>query len=124
MQQRLYRCLRHAQNRRVAQFREYQSRFWQASPLARVRDAAARHAALEARLQAAGLESVGRGRERLLPLVRTLHAVSPLATLARGYAIVKDEHGRILRNADDAPPGTLIEARLAHGHLRAKVQDP
>ena len=124
MEQRLYRCLRHAQNRRVAQFREYQSRFWQASPLARVRDAAARHAALEARLQAAGLESVGRGRERLLPLVRTLHAVSPLATLARGYAIVKDERGRILRNAADAPAGTLIEARLAHGHLRAKVQDP
>ena len=124
MEQRLYRCLRHAQNRRVAQFREYQSRFWQASPLARVRDAAARHAALEARLQAAGLESVGRGRERLLPLVRTLHAVSPLATLARGYAIVKDQQGRILRNADDAPVGTIIEARLAHGHLRAKVQDP
>ena len=124
MEQRLYRCLRHAQNRRVAQFREYQSRFWQASPLARVRDAAARHAALEARLQAAGLESVGRGRERLMPLVRTLQAVSPLATLARGYAIVKDERGRILRNADDAPAGTVIEARLAHGQLRAKVQDP
>jgi exodeoxyribonuclease VII large subunit len=53
-----------------------------------------------------------------------LHAVSPLATLARGYAIVKDERGRILRNAADAPAGTLIEARLAHGHLRAKVQDP
>jgi len=124
MEQRLCRCLRHAQNVRVAQFRECQSRFWQASPLARVRDAAARHAALEGRLQAAGLECVGRGRERLLPLVRTLHAVSPLATLARGYAIVKDERGHILRNAADAPAGTVIEARLAHGHIRAKVQDP
>jgi exodeoxyribonuclease VII large subunit len=124
LERRLRRALRHAQNIRVAQFREYQSRFWQASPLARVRDAAARHAALQARLQAAGLECVGRGRERLLPLVRTLHAVSPLATLARGYAIVKDERGRIVRNADDAPAGTLIEARLAQGHIRAKVQEP
>jgi exodeoxyribonuclease VII large subunit len=123
MEQRLYRCLRHAQNGRVARFRGFQSRFWQASPLARVRDAAARHAALEARLQAAGLESVGRSRERLLPLLRTLHAVSPLATLARGYAIVKNERGEIVRNAEDAPAGTLIEARLAHGHIRAKVQD-
>jgi exodeoxyribonuclease VII large subunit len=50
--------------------------------------------------------------------------VSPLATLARGYAIVKDERGRIVRNADDAPAGTLIEARLAQGHIRAKVQEP
>ncbi len=124
MEPRLYRCLRHAQNQRVALFREFQSRFWQASPLARVRDAAARHAALRARLQAAGLESVGRGRERLLPLERTLRAVSPLATLARGYAIVKDEQGQILRNAADAPAGTLIEALLAQGQLRAKVQDP
>ena len=61
---------------------------------------------------------------REIPLLRTLHAVSPLATLARGYAIVKDEQGRILRNAADAPAGTLIDARLAHGHIRAKVQDP
>jgi exodeoxyribonuclease VII large subunit len=88
-----------------------------------VRDAAARQAALEARLQAAGLECVGRGRERLLPLVRTLHAVSPLATLARGYAIVKNERGEIVRKTQDAPAGTLIEARLAHGNVRAKVQD-
>lgn len=124
MEQRLCRCLRHGQNKRVAQFREYQSRFWQASPIARVRDAAARHAALGSRLQAAGRECVGRARERLLPLVRTLNAVSPLATLARGYAIVIDERGHILRNADDAPAGTWIEARLAHGNIRAKVQEP
>jgi hypothetical protein len=29
-----------------------------------------------------------------------------------------------VRKADDAPVGTLIEARLAQGHIRAKVQDP
>jgi exodeoxyribonuclease VII large subunit len=124
LQGRLVHCLRQVQNQRAAQFREYQSRVWQASPLARVRDAAARHASLEARLSAAAQASVGRSRERLLPLLRTLQAVSPLATLARGYAIVKNEHGQIVRGTDDAPPGTLIEARLAHGHLRAKVQDP
>ncbi len=63
-----------------------------------------------------------RARERLLPLVRTLNAVSPLATLERGYAIVSTEDGEILRNAADVAPGTLIEARLAHGSLRAKVE--
>ena len=45
--------------------------------------------------------------------MRTLNAVSPLATLDRGYAIVSREGGAILRNAADARPGTLIEARLA-----------
>lgn len=122
LEQRMRKCLRHAQSTRGLRFREYQSRLWQASPLARVRDAAARHANLQARLRASGLECVRRGRERLLPLLRTLNAVSPLATLERGYAIVKNEQGQILRNAADAPPGTLIEADLAHGSLRARVE--
>jgi exodeoxyribonuclease VII large subunit len=63
-----------------------------------------------------------RGRERLLPLMSTLHAVSPLATLERGYAIVTTESGEIVRNAAVLGPGTLIEARLAHGRLRARVE--
>ena len=65
-----------------------------------------------------------RARERLLPLVRTLNAVSPLATLERGYAIVSGERGEILRDAAAAAPGTTIEARLAKGRIRAKVEKP
>jgi exodeoxyribonuclease VII large subunit len=61
-------------------------------------------------------------REKLLPLIRTLNAVSPLATLERGYAIVSIEGGAILRNAAHAKPGTVIEARLAQGSVRAKVE--
>jgi exodeoxyribonuclease VII large subunit len=87
-----------------------------------VQRTAARHAALIARLRAAGLAQLHRARERLAPLVRTLHAVSPLATLDRGYAIVSREGGDILRNAEDAAPGTIIEARLAAGRIRAKVE--
>jgi exodeoxyribonuclease VII large subunit len=56
-------------------------------------------------------------------LVRTLNAVSPLATLDRGYAIVSTEAGGILRDAAHAKPGTIIEARLARGRLRAKVEE-
>jgi exodeoxyribonuclease VII large subunit len=94
----------------------------QAGPQARVREAAARHAALDARLRGAGTERVRRARERLTPLERTLNAVSPHATLARGYAIVTAEHGTILRDAAQAPPGTTVEAQLARGRIRAKVQ--
>ena len=61
-------------------------------------------------------------RKKLLPLVRTLNAVSPLATLDRGYAIVSAVGGDILRNAADAKPGTLIDARLAQGSIRARVE--
>ncbi|MEP6886202.1 MAG: exodeoxyribonuclease VII large subunit [Gammaproteobacteria bacterium] len=77
---------------------------------------------LAQRLQRAGRQSISSRREKLLPLVRTLNAVSPLATLERGYAIVSVDGGAILRNAADAKPGTFIEARLAHGRVRAKVE--
>jgi exodeoxyribonuclease VII large subunit len=93
-----------------------------ASPAARLRLTAERHAALWARLQAAQAAQLRRLRERLLPLLRTLNAVSPLATLERGYAIVSIAGGEILRDAAHAPPGTVIEARLAHGRLRATVE--
>jgi len=120
--QRILRALRHTLGARRTRFTADERRLWQASPRARVRGAAVEHAALLARLRGAGLESVRRVRERLQLLERTLQAVSPLATLERGYAIVQNECGEILRDAADAPAGTLIEARLAKGRIRAKVQ--
>jgi exodeoxyribonuclease VII large subunit len=56
---------------------------------------------------------------------RGLEATSPLATLARGYAIVTIEGtGGVVRDAAEAPPGTPIEARLARGTLVARVTRP
>ena len=53
---------------------------------------------------------------------RTLDAVSPLATLGRGFSVVsRAEDGALLRDAAQAPAGTEIEARLARGRLRATV---
>jgi exodeoxyribonuclease VII large subunit len=123
LQQRALRAWRQVLQSRRSTLSDGRSRLWQVSPAGRVRDAAARHAALLSRLQAAGLARVRRARERLLPLVRTLNAVSPLATLERGYAIVSGEDGGILRDAAHAKPGTIIEARLARGRLRAKIEE-
>lgn len=60
-------------------------------------------------------------REDFERAARTLHAVSPLATLERGYAIVLDEAGRVVSDAAAVAPGAAIEARLARGALRATV---
>jgi exodeoxyribonuclease VII large subunit len=122
LEQRLSRALRQIVSDRRSALGEARSRLWQLSPVARLRGTAARHAALLARLRAAGLAQLHRARERLSPLVRTLNAVSPLATLDRGYAIVSLDTAGILRNAADAPPGSIIEARLAMGIIRAKVE--
>jgi exodeoxyribonuclease VII large subunit len=94
------------------------------NPANRLTEQRQRLANLQQRLARGGQSQLRRSRERLMPLVRTLNAVSPLATLDRGYAIVSTESGHILRNAADAAPGMVIEARLAQGRLRAKVEGP
>ena len=65
-----------------------------------------------------------RARLTLRNSARALQAVSPLATLERGYAIVFDSEGRVLRAAKDAPPGAVVRARLAEGELTARVLPP
>ena len=53
---------------------------------------------------------------------RTLQTASPLATLARGFAIVTRADGTLVRDAAAVAPGEQIEARLAHGRLHAEVR--
>src|ERR1700679_3589749 len=123
LEQRMFRSLRQILADRRSALGERRSRLWQLSPAARLRSTAARQAALYARLRAAALARLHLARERLSPLVRTLNAVSPLATLDRGYAIVSRVSGGIVRSAADVGARTLIEARLAVGKIRAKVEE-
>lgn len=52
-----------------------------------------------------------------------LKALSPLATLGRGFAIVQLEHKEtIVRSASTLQPGNTIVARFAKGRARAKVK--
>ncbi len=63
-------------------------------------------------------------RARLAGLTHTLAAVSPEATLARGYAIVQGPEGGVLRRAAAVAPGDRLAIRLAEGRLRATVDPP
>ena len=62
-----------------------------------------------------------RGRGRLDPLVAHLTQLSPLKILDRGYAIVSNESGGIVKQASDAPVDSEIGIRLAQGQLAARV---
>ena len=76
---------------------------------------------LELRLTAAARLALERRRSRLGLAAQGLGTLSPLATLARGYAIVTDAQGRLLRDATGVAVGDDIEARLGQGRLRARV---
>ena len=78
---------------------------------------------LAERLQRAMREGLKGRRLQLQTQMHTLNAVSPLATLGRGYSILLDERGRAIRNAADTRPGQRLKARLGQGELDVRVED-
>jgi exodeoxyribonuclease VII large subunit len=63
-----------------------------------------------------------RRRSRLDQLQHQLKALSPVAILERGYALVFDSSGKLVKSAAKVDPGDEISARLAHGMLTARVE--
>jgi exodeoxyribonuclease VII large subunit len=51
-----------------------------------------------------------------------LHAISPLATLQRGYAIVTDDRGTVVTDAQSLQAGAIIRAKLSRGEVQARVE--
>jgi exodeoxyribonuclease VII large subunit len=59
---------------------------------------------------------------RLERMGRALEMLSPLAILERGYALVFDGTGRLVKDAAQVQAGQEISARLARGEIRATVK--
>ena len=58
---------------------------------------------------------------RLEMAAAKLASLSPLGILERGYAIVQDQEGRLVKDAAAAPVKSVVEIRLARGSLAARV---
>jgi exodeoxyribonuclease VII large subunit len=94
------------------------------SPLARVAAARMREARARGAASAAIRAGLDRSRARLAATAARLDALSPLAVLGRGYALVRrTEDGRIVRAASDVGLGDRLELRLASGRISAQVTD-
>jgi exodeoxyribonuclease VII large subunit len=60
-------------------------------------------------------------RVRSERLQTALESLSPLAILDRGYALIFDSHGKLLKDAHNVKVGDEISARLAHGEIHAAI---
>jgi exodeoxyribonuclease VII large subunit len=97
-------------------------RLQQAHPGARLDQHAQRLDELDERLQRALRARLATAARQLEALARALGAVSPLGTLARGFAVVtRAADGRLVSDAAQVSVGDQIDARLAVGGLRATV---
>lgn len=80
-----------------------------------------RIATAENRLLTAHRNRIAAERSRLHSASATLQSLSPLAVLQRGYALVYDANGKLLRDASTVETGTTITSRLHQGTLTSTV---
>lgn len=122
LEQRLARSMHHQVRHRRALVGQLTAHLRHASPAVRL-------ASVKGRLHVARA-ALGSSLQRRLQLLHTqlriaagtLDAISPLATLQRGYAIVSDAKGHVVTDAARVPVGSEIEARVSSGRLRARVE--
>ena len=123
LQRRLSGALREQTRRQQARLDRLHARLLARHPRLRLPLLAQRLAAQEQRLRGAMARGLERDQAHLRQLMRALHAVSPLATLDRGYAILFDAGGNVVRSAAAVSPGDALTARLADGTLRMRASD-
>lgn len=72
-------------------------------------------------LQASPRATVERHRARLLALAQHLEMLDPRRVLGRGYSIVRNAQGKLVRDSRQAPVGSAISLEFATGTAQAKV---
>jgi exodeoxyribonuclease VII large subunit len=82
------------------------------------RDLASHTATLAANMKTALL----RNRSRLDQIEHELKALSPVAILERGYALVFDSTGKLIKDSAQVNAGDEISAKLAKGQVTARVE--
>ena len=128
LNQAMQTILRHGKNLVEAKL----ATLWQYSPVVTINNYKQKQDYLSKRLITVTRHKLENLNQRLLNQSQTLHAVSPLATLNRGYALVIHQpSGEIIRSIKQLRPGDKVETRLAEGRFtsqisaidRAKVQN-
>ena len=120
---RLKRQLSHSLNLYQQRLSHLDNRLTQQSPDRKIDNLKSRQQELYQRLKRGIEQQLEKRQLQLGSQSHALQAVSPLATLSRGYAIVSDQQGHIVQSASDVNVGDTLETRLAMGRLRCQVTE-
>jgi exodeoxyribonuclease VII large subunit len=122
---RLQRGIRLRQNKAQSDLQNRQNRLLARHPRQLLGQLSADLQRLAPRLALAGQQLISTRQQRLSACARELHAVSPLATLERGYAIAHTlPAGEIVRCAEQLQADDLLSLRFGQGTVEARVVKP
>ncbi|MCP4504740.1 MAG: exodeoxyribonuclease VII large subunit [Deltaproteobacteria bacterium] len=113
---------RHQVAEKSRQLREAQTRLLQAAPHAELQAAGATLAHRRDQLRQGVKKLQDQRWERLHVAISRLHALSPLAVLDRGYALLRDEQGGVVREAKALRVGQEATVLLQDGSAAVEVK--
>ena len=98
------------------------AKLWQHNPAVTINNYKQKQDYLSKRLINLTRHKLEKLNQQLLNVSQTLHAVSPLATLNRGYALVIHQpSGQIIRSTEQLKQGDRVETRLAEGRFISQI---
>jgi exodeoxyribonuclease VII large subunit len=121
LQHRLGAVLREQSQLRQTRLERLHARLLAQHPRAQLSLLARRLAEQDQRLRRAMTYTLERQQTALRHTGHALHAISPLATLERGYAILFDETGQVVRSVAAVSEGDTVNARVSDGELSLRV---
>lgn len=108
-------------DRALANYTAVQAKLEKNAPRIRWQQAKQRLAEMQHLLQRSGQSLLTEPRHQLARQARYLEAVSPLATLGRGYSLLMDEQGNAVRDASQVEKDQRLKAQLSRGALEVTV---
>ena len=122
LEQRLHKAVSRDHRHRVALLNTLAARIAAVTPMHELQRMHQHHQSLNRRLQFAIESLFGRQRQLLAKAAGNLNALSPLATLQRGYSITRRvSNGAVVQDAAEVETGERVETLLAHGRLLCEV---
>jgi exodeoxyribonuclease VII large subunit len=123
LQHRLTQAIQNKLHHQQSQLAIKTAQLWRYNPVDTVRNYQQCHAYLTKRLLLAHKQHLKQFKQRLAIASQTLHTVSPLATLNRGYTLTIQPHsGKIIRSSTQIKLGDVVETQLARGSFLSEVK--
>lgn len=125
-QKRLAQLEDQARERTTTRFQNLRKTLIQVRPESKIKYHRSQLESTRSRLKVRGEENVQFAKNRVSSVVKNIEAVSPLAVLRRGYAVVSKpkegtDFGEIVKSVDDLQPKEDIETHLSDGTVSSKI---
>ncbi|GAB1262200.1 exodeoxyribonuclease VII large subunit [Aurantivibrio plasticivorans] len=121
LEMRLKKAMLFQQHRAQSRFAALHTRQRHLNPTARVREMQTLLRQLNRRAQRQISHHVESAQHRFAQQAELLHLVSPLNTMQRGYSVLRNQKGSIVKDATTLKPGHRVEAKLAKGEVSMTV---